>query len=218
VAVLGTPFLFVGIAVVMGVGVAVFSVLGRIPYAGPILYGVAFAAVFGMGFVAAVSVLLMSLVSFSYIPAMADEQLSPVQAAARILGLLRRHLVRYLGHFLLAAVCAFLLHALLQTLLALTMGLIAWLGGELMGANCSATFLAMPTGLFGGVYFVLPDSAQAWFSPSSGSAWYFDVGGWLVGLSLMAGLSLVMSFVLVYFQAAGVVNYHLLVQRDEEDA
>jgi hypothetical protein len=214
-AVLGTPFVFFGGILVLGAALAVISLIGRIPYAGSIIYGLIFSATLVLAFTAVLTSILMSLVSFSYIPAMSSENLGAWSCAKRMLGLLKRHLGSYLLHVLVAGVCALVLFFVLQFLFSMAMALIAWLGGNLMGPDFSSTLIAIPMGLFSALYFVLPEPVAAWFQASMGSDWWFKVGGWLTGLSLLAAVSLILAFVLVYFHAAGVVNYRLLVQRED---
>jgi hypothetical protein len=215
-SVLGTPFVFLAGILGLTALLAVISLLGRIPYAGPILYGLAFLGTFAVALAAVLCGVLMNLVTFSYIPAMASEELGAWDCAKRMLGLIRRHPGSYLLHVLVAGACAFGLFLVIQFLLGLSMPLIGWLGGKLMGPQFSATLIAVPGGLFSGLYFVLPEAMQGWLQASAGSGWWYSLGGWLVGLSLLMVISVAFAHVLTYFYAAGVVSYRLLLQKEAD--
>ncbi len=214
--VLGTPLLFV-IGVLAGcVVIAVIALIGRIPYAGPIVYGLTFPISFTAAFVSVLLAILFVLITFSYLPAVQREQLGPWSGAKRAIALIRNNIGRYLLDVLVAAACAYLLLMLLGMVVTVAMGGIGWVGGKAMGADLSSVFLAVPAALFGALVMIMPDAMLMMFQAASGPGWQFSIAGWLVGLTLLAVFSLMLAFVLTYFSAAGVVNYHLLVDGERD--
>jgi hypothetical protein len=161
---------------------------------------------------------MFGLLAFSYLPAVVREGLGPVAGAKRMLNMVRSNLGRYMLHLLVVSLCSIVLFVLLQFLVSLAMTHLGWLGAKGMGKDISSVFLGVPLGLFGVMVLVVPDPMLAMFSAAAGAGWEFSVAGWLVGLALLLVFSLVLSFVLVYFFGAGVVNYHLLAAREGKSA
>lgn len=215
--VLGTPLIFVAIFLLLSIGVALLSVIGRIPYAGPLVYGMTFVAVFAMSFFAVLVYIIFGLLAFSYLPAVVHEGLNPIAGAKRMLSLIRENLGRYLLHLLIASLCAFGLLIVLQFIIALTMAHLGWVGAKAMGPeDLGMIFLGVPKALFGILTTTIPQHVLSMFSYASEIGWQFNVAGWMIGLTLLAVFSLVLAFVLVYFFGAGVINYHLLVAKEKQ--
>jgi len=214
--VLGTPLIFVAVFLVLSIGVTLLALIGRIPYAGPLVYGLSFLGTFVLSLLAILVCIMFGLLAFSYLPAVVREGLGPVAGAKRMLNMVRSNLGRYMLHLLVVSLCSIVLFILLQFLVSMTMAHLGWLGAKGMGADLSSVFLEVPLGLFGVMVLAVPDPLMAMFSAAVDAGWQFSVAGWLVGLALLLVFSLVFSFVLVYFSGAGVVNYHLLVAREQK--
>lgn len=216
--VLGTPLIFVAVFLVLSIGVTLLSLIGRIPYAGPLVYGLSFLGTFMLSLLAVLVCIMFGLLAFSYLPAVVREGLGPVAGAKRMLGMVRSNLGRYMLHLLVVTVCSLVLFVLIQFLLSLAMAHLGWLGAKGMGKDLTSVFMEVPLGLFGVMVLVVPDPLLAMFSAAVEVGWQFSVAGWLVGLALLLVFSLVLAFVLIYFFGAGVVNYHLLVSRERKSA
>ncbi len=214
--VLGTPLIFVAAFLMLSVGVIVVSLIGRVPYAGPLVYGLVFAGNFVMSLLAVLVCVMFGLLAFSYLPAVVREGLGAVAGAKRMLGMVRSNLGGYMLHLLVVTLCSVVLFFLLQLLVSLSMAHLGWLGAKGMGADLSRVFLEVPLGLFGVMVLAVPDPLLSLFSAAMETGWQFSVAGWLVGITLLLVFSLVFAFVLVYFFGAGVVNYHLLVAREKK--
>lgn len=212
--VLGTPLIFVAVFLILSIGVTLLSLIGRIPYAGPLVYGLSFMGTFVLSLLAVLVCIMFGLLAFSYLPAVVREGLGPVAGAKRMLGMVRSNLGRYMLHLLVVTLCAIILFILLQFLVSLAMAHLGWLGAKGMGDDLSSVFMNVPLGLFGVMVLAVPDPLMALFSAAVNAGWQFSIAGWLVGLALLLVFSLVFSFVLIYFFGAGVVNYHLLTARD----
>jgi predicted Zn finger-like uncharacterized protein len=216
--VLGTPLIFVAVFLILSIGVILLSLIGRIPYAGPLVYGLTFLGTFMLSLLAILVCVMFGLLAFSYLPAVVREGLGPVAGAKRMLSMVRSNLGRYMLHLLVVSLCSIVLFVLLQFLVSLAMAHLGWLGAKGMGPDLSSVFLEVPLGLFGVMVLAVPDPLLAMFSAAVEVGWEFSVAGWLVGLALLLVFSLVFAFVLVYFFGAGVVNYHLLTAQEREAA
>lgn len=214
--ILGTPLIFVAVFLILSIGVILLSLIGRIPYAGPLVYGLSFMGTFVLSLLAILVCIMFGLLAFSYLPAVVREGLGPVAGARRMLNMVRSNLGRYMLHLLVVSLCSLVLFILLQFLVSLAMAHLGWLGAKGMGEDLTSVFLAVPLGLFGVMVLVVPDPLLAMFSTAAKVGWEFSIAGWLVGLALLLVFSLVLAFVLVYFFGAGVVNYHLLVARENQ--
>lgn len=214
--VLGTPLIFVAVFLVLSVGVTVLSLIGRIPYAGPLVYGLTFAGTFMLSLLAILVCIMFGLLAFSYLPAVVREGLGAVAGAKRMLNMMRSNLGRYMLHLLVVTLCSIVLFLLLQFVVSLAMAHLGWLGAKGMGADLSRVFLDVPLGIFGVMVLAVPDPLLSLFAAAVETGWQFGIAGWLVGLTLLLVFSLVFAFVLVYFFGAGVVNYHLLAARERK--
>lgn len=214
--VLGTPLIFVAVFLILSVGVTVISLIGRIPYAGPLVYGLAFGGNLVMSLLAVLVCVMFGLLAFSYLPAVVREGLGAVAGAKRMLNMVRSNLGGYMLHLLVVTLCSIILFFLLQSLVSLSMAHLGWLGAKGMGADLSRVLLEVPLGMFGVMVLAVPDPLLSLFTAAMETGWQFTVAGWLVGLTLLMVFSLVFAFVLVYFFGAGVVNYHLLVAREKK--
>lgn len=214
--ILGTPLIFVSAFLILSVGVTVLSLIGRIPCAGPLVYGLSFAGTFVLSLLAVLVCVMFGLLAFSYLPAVVREGLGAIAGAKRMLNMVRSNLGGYMLHLLVVVSCSVVLFFLLQLLVSLAMAHLGWLGAKGMGPDLSRVFLEVPLGLFGVMVLAVPDALLSSFSAAMETGWQFSVAGWLVGLTLLLVFSLVFAFVLVYFFGAGVVNYHLMVARERK--
>lgn len=208
--VVGFPFLFVIGIVAAGVVIAVFHLIARIPIAGPIVYGLTFAVVFCMAVLAVLIGVLMIFSTFSYIPAAGDHGLFGL--AKHLWQVIKRSPGWYSLHLLIAVCVSGLVMWVLTQVLGYAFSYIYLVDGLAGGGEVPGVLASMP-GLMGpvaGMLFDLPGHGGAQ------AGWQFTIAGWTVFIFLMMIFSLVQGFVLTYFSAAGVVNYHLLTQ-DEDD-
>jgi len=204
--VLGTPFLFVVGILALGVGIAVFILLARIPYAGPLVFGLAFLPVFLMAFLAVLLAVALWLVTFTYVPAGGES--GPWTALKRTWAVLRGRPGPYLLHFLVAALVTGGLLWLLGKLVHQAFTFISMVDGFAGGGEVSRVLLSIPGALYALIELIAPSGLGA----GAGASWEFTIAGWLAGLGMLAVASLVVGFGLTYFQAAGVVSHHLNTQ------
>jgi hypothetical protein len=217
-AVLGVPFMFIAGMAGLGLGIFLISLIGRIPYIGPIFYGLVFLATFAMAFSAVLLGVLLLVVTFSYIPAMAREQLSVRSTIVRVLKMVRAEPGRYLLHVLLVAVVTLILFFVLSQLLLYAMAYMGWLGSIGMRAELTNIFDAIPWALFSLVVLAKPATMEAFFHTGTDSGWQYSLSAVFVLIGLMLIASMVVAFLQVYFCGAGAVNYHLMVRKEKKKA
>jgi hypothetical protein len=206
--VLGTPFLFVVGILALGVGIAVFILLARIPYAGPLVFGLAFLPVFLMAFLAVLLAVVLLLFLFTYVPAGGDR--GPLVTLRRTWAVLRSRPGPYLLHFLCAVVVTGGLLYVLGKLVERAFTFIAMVDGFAGDGQVPQVMLSIPGALFALIEVIAPSGLGA----GAGASWEFTIAGWLAGLGMLVVASLVVGFAWTYFQAAGVVSHHLNTQDD----
>ncbi len=204
------PFSFVVGILLLGVGIGVFHLIARIPYAGPLVYGLTFGVVLLLAILAILLGVLMLLSTFSYIPAL--EGRGVMSAAKNIWGLIKAKPGKYFLHLLIAALVAGALMWLFSFVIHWAFGFIGFVDSLAGGGQYSQILLSTPGGLFP-LWELLFDTG---LGVGKGFGWQFTIAGWFVFIYMLALLSMVQGFVLTYFHSAGVVNYHLLIQDEEE--
>jgi predicted Zn finger-like uncharacterized protein len=209
ITVVGFPFLFVIGIVGMCLGIAIFHLIARIPYAGPIVYGVAFGLVLTLGILAVLIGLLMVFSTFSYIPAAGEHGL--LGLARHLWKVLRRSPGWFGLHLLVSSLVAGALMYLLVWVVGSALTVITMVDGLAGGGEFGKILISTPGGLFPMWALMFKSGMGA----GMGQGWEFSIAGWLVFIVGIGVISLVQGFVLTYFQAAGAVNYHLLTQDKE---
>ena len=207
--ILGTPLLFVIAVLVFLLGVATLSWAGRIPVAGPILYGVTFLGSFALALLSVLAALALSVALFSYLPLLGSSNLSAVAGARSIFAFILRNPGRYLLHYLLAGLVAAALYLVVGWLCAQAFSVMVRVAGGLTHQDLGAILVQMPMLLLAPLLFGAP-AILAGAMAGSGGEWPEQVAGWLVGLGWVAILSFALAFALVYFFGAGAVSFHLL--------
>ncbi len=204
------PFAFVVGILVLGVGIGIFHLIARIPYAGPLVYGVSFGVVILLAMLAVAVGVVMILSTFSYIPAL--EGRGVIGAAKHLWQLIKKKPGKYFLNLLASALVAVVLMWLFSYLVHAAFGFIGFVDSLAGGGQYSQILLSTPGNLFP-LWALLFDTG---LGAGKGFGWQFTIAGWLVFVYMLMLLSLVQGFVLTYFHSAGAVSYHLLTQDDEE--
>jgi len=201
---------------VSGAGAAlilVLGLLGRIPVAGPLLYGLTFFLALAAGLVVVASLLLLAVVQLTC-PALLRGGLAEGGTCLRaVWRLVSARPGRFFAYLLLLTLASYVIVVIGSTLLLAAWGLVGWLGAKSMGPAISDVYLAIPYGLFSALVVLVPDVLLQVFMPAGQMAWYDSVAGWLVGLWLLLAFALVAAALLSYLGSAGVVLVKLLSAR-----
>ena len=209
ITVVGFPFLFVIGIVGMCLGIAIFHLIARIPYAGPIVYGLTFGLVLTLGILAVLIGVLMVFSTFSYIPAAGEHGL--LGLVRHLWAVIRRSPGWFALHLLVSSLVAGVLMYLLVKLVGAATVVIFAVDGMAGGGEVIKIMLSTPGAMFPMWALVFDTGMGA----GMGAGWQFSIAGWLVFIVGLGVISLMQGFVLTYFQAAGAVNYHLLTQDEE---
>jgi hypothetical protein len=160
---------------------------------------------------------LLVLACFSYLPVVAGEKLSLVGAPRRTLAFFWARPGRYLLHWLIALAVSFVVFFVLNWMATTSFSALLRIAG-LTEQDLGSIFVRVPLVLFGPLLLSVPTPVLMLFGAAPAEGWQFAVSGWLVGIGCLAVFSLLNGFVLVYFFGAGVVNAHLLRERQGGDA
>lgn len=213
--ILGTPLLFVIAVLVFLLGVAALSWAGRIPFAGPILYGLTFLGSFGLALLAVLASLALSVALFSYLPLLGSADLSAAAGARSIFSFVLQNPGRYLLHYLLAGLVTVALYLIVGWLFGQAFSVMLQVAGSLTHQDLGSILVEVPALLLAPLLFAAP-AGIAGALAGGGGDWPEKVAGWLVGLGWVAVLSVALAFALVYFFGAGAVSFHLLKDRARE--
>ena len=204
------PFAFVVGILLLGVGIGIMHLVARIPYAGPLVYGLSFGVVIVLAILAVLVGVVMMLSAFSYVPALEGRG---VMTAAKLLWqLIKTKPGKYFLNLLVSALVAAVLMWLFSFLVRWAFGFIGFVDSLAGGGEYSQILLSTP-GNFFPLWTLLFDTG---LGAGRGFGWQFTIAGWFVFVYMLALLSLVQGFVLTYFHSAGAVNYHLLTQDEDE--
>jgi hypothetical protein len=214
--VLGTPFFFLILMLGVGAGMGVLAGIARIPYFGPIFYGLTFMVTMILGMAMVVIGFAWFLALFSYVPAAGSMGLS--QLTKHMFSLIAKNTGRFFGHFAIANLVASFLWVLVNGIFSLSFLPIMGVGVQAGGANVMMTLMGLPKVLFGMLAPLMMGPVGKILRRAGGVSWEYDVGGWLAGIFLLLVVCLLVGIVFSYWFSAGVVNYHLLTQDEEQDA
>jgi len=197
-AILGTPFAFVVLAVVFTAGVAALSWMGKIPYVGPVAYGLSYVGTLVLALGAVMIVIALVIVSFSYLPVVNDPTVGPVSGARRSAGFVLSNPGRYMLHLLIATAISMVLLFLLSTVAWWAFRLIFWVAGTITEQDLGSIFGQVPMGMIGLTLAFLPGGTWAFFGAERAAEFPEKFGGWMVGLSSLFLFSMVLAFALLY--------------------
>lgn len=209
-SVLGTPLAFAGVILAVGVVYALVGLLGRVPWAGPIVWGVVSPALFALAlFAGLVAVALLYCLPL-YVPVVLNEQTGPVETLKRLLSLFRTYGSQLLAYVLGSIVMiGFAFTVTVLPALVAGMRLMGQVSGQAMGGNYLATLGSMPAA------FVSPTSVLV-LSRSGGFAeqnFGHTLGGIFAGLGNLIPLAILMALLGLAYYTAGAIIYAIVTGR-----
>lgn len=207
-SVVGTPVAFV--AVIGGVWALTFvlGLLGRIPVAGPIVWGALSPVTVMLSLIAgAVGVVFLYSIPL-YIPVIYNEKTGPVATLKRLGGLFKQHGFS-LALYLLLTIVTMGFAWIVVIFPLLTIGTRIGMGGTaagLGGESLAQIMMGIPSGMGVG----LPGAGGA-----ADVSWEFDIAGWLTGIGgAIAPAALLAVTALVYY-TAGCIIYAIVTGRQK---
>ena len=211
-SVIGTPIAFVVVIAALGGGEALVGLLGKIPFAGPIIWGAVSPAIVLLS-LAAGGVAIALIYSLPlYIPVIINEKTGPKETLFRLLGLYKTQGFSLLGYVLLSiAMIGVAMYTIVVPALFVATGLTTYVATKVMGENLFGLVSKIPDGMSAFTKLILP-------LPGMGSDLGFGhtVGGILAGLGLTLAPALLLAVVLLTYYTAGGIIYNIVTKRPKK--
>jgi hypothetical protein len=202
------PATFAVIVLVALGGLGVLEILGRVPGLGPILFGAAFSLAFLLSLVAVLAFVLHTLGGLLYPAILATRKGGLLEVVGEVLDLARKKgplLVVYSLVILAAgSIAAVFIGSVASAALALTTSS----AHGIMGQHFSDTLAGLPS-MFR-PFLELFDSALGPIPAGIDVAWHYDLGGFLVGLSLLTIFAACAAYPFALINSAGAIAYFIL--------
>lgn len=206
-SVVGTPIAFILVVAAIAVAEGVVGALGRIPFAGPIVWGAASGAVV-LASLAAGAVLVAMVYSLPlYVPIIYNEKTGPKETLKRLYGMFRTHGFGLMGYVLTSILMigfAFFVTVLPARIAAEYLTL--RVGAASMGPNFFGTLANIPA--------ALQSTTAAMAGGLAGETGFgHTIGGILAGLGMTVGTAFVIGIVALTYVTAGCIIYSIVTGR-----
>jgi predicted Zn finger-like uncharacterized protein len=214
-SVLGAPLAFVAVIAAIALAEGVIGGIGRVPWVGPILWGVASPAVM-VGSLAAGVVAVALLYSLPlYIPVIYNEETGPRQTLERLLGLFRTHGFALVGMVLASLLMvAVVFTATIVPALYVCRWLTTFVGAHAMGGNLIGLIMSAPGVFQAFAALGFEPGALAGAGFPDGTNFGHTLGGLLTGLfggSVL--LALVLALMALAHYSSGAIVYAIVTRR-----
>lgn len=205
--VVGTPLVFAAIIIGFSVLMGTVGVLGRVPFAGPIIWGAVSPVMFALSLIAGVVAVAMVWCLPLYIPVVLKEETGPKETLLRLLNLFRSNGAPLIGH-LLGAVVLSVLGYLLMVLPAVGAAkyLFTKAGIDGMGDNFLKTMASAPSGLGSMETGLLRGFA-------GDTNFGHSLGGFLAGIGGQLPTAFTLAVVVLVYYTAGAIIYAAISDR-----
>jgi hypothetical protein len=211
VSLLGTPLVFAGAILAVALSMAILAGIGKIPYLGPILFGLTMPVTVLLGLVGGVVAVIFFYCATLYVPVIYNENTGPVETLKRLVGLFKEHALPIVGYTVLTL-------AMLAVAFGLTVGPVLVFDRVLTTAVTSGILEEDLIGMMAesprGIghlmamvmdpVFAMPDDP-----PNVGHG----IGGLLGGLFATLLPALILSLIVQVLTAAGGVTYAAMTGR-----
>ncbi len=205
---LGIPLAFGGVTVLMLMMQAMLSMVGAIPGVGPIIYSASFLMAFAMSLVVVIVTALHLLGFFLYPSIVAIRGGGAVAAMLEVIELARRQPLMLLMYEGVVAVVG--------CLMTLITGSVVWASVRLTNATAEGILGER----FATLQAAIPSFFRIFLRPlrtvlplqgiPEGIPWHYDLGGILLGFSLLVLVILTLTYPFVFFTSAGSITYLIL--------
>jgi hypothetical protein len=210
-AVVGTPLAFAALILGAGVAEALVGLLGRIPFAGPIVWGVVSPLLWIVSIAAGLVAVALAYCLPLYVPIIHDnEGIGPKGTLLRLLELFKAHGARLLSYTLLSAVTiALAFYVTLLPAMGVAAKLTLQVGNSSMGPNFGQTVGSIPPGFSG----VLSSFAAAFGGGGGGGNFGHTLGGWFAGFGFLIPQAVVLATIGLTYMTAGSIIYAIVTGR-----
>jgi hypothetical protein len=202
------PASFAGVVLATLGAMGMLELLGRLPGLGPILFGISFTLVFLLGLTAVLAFALHTLAGLLYPTILAVRSGGVLGTVREILSLARVKPASLLIYSLVILAVGTLVTLLILSLVWATLALVTSSAENLMGEDFEAVLAGLPS-IFHPFVSLLGIGAH----PGVGDvAWHYDLGGLLVGVSLLSIFAATAAYPAVMIGAAGSIAYFILTE------
>jgi hypothetical protein len=204
---LAIPACFAGIVLAALGGVGTLEVIGRLPGLGPIIFGATFTLAFLLSLAAVVAFILHTLGGLLYPAMLATRTEGAMAAVGELLKLARQKGAHLLVYSLAILAAGTLSTLVIASVVSLALAITASSAHSLMGEKFGWILSGLPS-------FFRPylDVFGAAVGPvaTADVPWHFDLGGILVGLSLLSIFAATLAYPFVLIHSAGTLAYFAL--------
>jgi len=210
-SVLGTPLVFAGAILAVALSLAILAGIGKIPYVGPILFGLTMPVTVVLGLVGGIVAVTFFYCATLYVPVIYNENTGPVETLKRLGGLFREHMLPIVGYTVVTLVMLAVAFGLtVGPVLAFDRALTSAVTGGILEADFIAMVAESPSRIGALMGTVMdPSFAMPEDEPNIGHG----IGGLFGGLFATLLPALILSVVIQVLTAAGGVTYAAMTGR-----
>ena len=196
-------------AIVLGalLGLGLLEVLGQMPGLGPILFGASFTLAFLLGLAAVLAFFLHTLAGFLYPSMLAVRPEGVLAVVGEILRLARQKGVHLLAYSVVILAAGAAATGLLVLVVSLALALVTSSAQAVMGEKFDWILAGLPS-IFQPFLDLFPTLGPVPADVEVG--WHYDLGGFLVGLSLLSIFAATAAYPFVMVHSAGTIAYFIL--------
>ncbi len=205
---LGIPLAFGGIALTMLAIEAMMALVGSVPGIGPIVFSASFLLAVFLSLTAVMAVAVHMVGAFLYPSIVALRGVGAIGAMIEVVELARRKPLHIIVYEAIVVAVGFLMTLLIGAAAWASLRLTTWAASSIMGDRWEQTVVAIP-----GFFRVLlrPFSRMLpMYTEPIGSAWHYDLSGFLLGASFVVVVVLTLVYPFVFFTSAGSITYLIL--------
>ena len=208
-SVFGTPLAFVAVIVAVAAFHGLIGLLGRIPYAGPIIWGLGSGVTILSALAAGVVAVLLGYTLALYIPVIYYEKTGPAETLKRLLGLARGHGANLVALVLAsAAMISAAFTVILRPAILIGTTLMAYVGVKSMGADLGLTIVSNPFDAIGGATALVFQQMAGMMGGEVNVG--HKLGGFFTAFFSTGALAFVVSLLYVPYLTAGGIIYGIL--------
>ncbi len=216
-SVVGTPLSFMAVVASAVILEALFGFIGRIPVAGPVLWGILSAITVVGSLLSGLAVVCLVYSLPVYIPLIYNERTSPIDTLNRLLELFKTSGGRILASSIgLSALVAGVGVLVILPVWLISGQLTGRVAGATMGSDLTSLLAEVPAPFFVGISNILAGTPAASFALEPSVS--HTIGGVLAGLFFMLGPAFVLALWTLIMTAGGCLIYAMVTGRRKEQS
>ncbi len=210
-SVVGTPLAFAVVAAGGWLAQVLVAYLGKIPFAGPIVWGVLSPVSLALGLASGAVILAMIYSLPLYVPVIYNEKTTPVDTLKRMASLYRTHGFSLVGYVLLTLVMIGIAMAVTVWPMLVIGRLVSSNAAGMMGANYVGLLTEIPASFrgFAAAQLPLPTS----FAGAGDTGFGHTLGGIFAGIGAAFPIAFVLALMALTYYTAGGIIYAIVTGR-----